>query len=79
MFDNESGRVYDEADFTRHRVQVGRCDLNVFVSRHEPHVFVGGGEAGYGSVVGPADAFEAAALAERFGLPDPAEVARRMR
>jgi hypothetical protein len=79
MFDRESRRWYDEADFDMYRFDVGRCDVVIFVSRHEPRVFVGGGEFGYDGVVRPADAVEAEALAERLGLPELADVARRMR
>jgi hypothetical protein len=46
MFDRESRRVYDEADFAKCRFNVGRCDVVIFISRHEPRVFIGGGESG---------------------------------
>jgi hypothetical protein len=78
MFDRESRRSFDEADFAKYRFAVGRCDVVIFISHHEPRAFVGGGEFGYDSVVRPVDAVEAEALAERFGLPELADVARRM-
>ena len=75
----DTKRVHSDADFDLHRFQVGRCDVCIFVSRHEPRVLIGGGEYGYDSLVRQADAVEVAALAERFNLPGLAEVARRMR
>ena len=79
MFDRESRRNYDDADFTQHAFKVGRCDVVIFISRREPRVFIGGGEFGYDSLVRPVDAVEVEALAERFGLPELADVAKRMR